>query len=257
MTGLPARNLKSWVLSLNYKTQRINNRDSPVAKIYISATYSDLKAYRDAVYRILRKLRHDVISMEDYVATDQYPLRKCLADVAACDIYVGLIGWRYGYIPGQDNPEDNSITELEYRKAGEAKISRLLFLVDNDAAWPDASKDAVTGEAEAGGRIAALRAEMENDVVVSFFKTPDQLAGLVSVAVQQSAPRQSAESVTVQRVKRQALEKRLDALTEDYKAATNQMTYALGLVERNKLQRQAQELEQEMENLANQLRSVQ
>jgi len=53
--------------------------------------------------------------MEDYVATDAYPLHKCLADVVACDIYVGLVGWRYGYIPEQDNPERKSITELEYR----------------------------------------------------------------------------------------------------------------------------------------------
>jgi hypothetical protein len=40
-------------------------------------------------------LRHDVIAMEDYVATDAYPLHKCLADVASSDAYVGLIGWRY------------------------------------------------------------------------------------------------------------------------------------------------------------------
>ena len=63
-----------------------------MATIYLSATYQDLKAYRDAVYHILRMLRHDVISMEDYVATDAYPLHKCLADVAASDVYVGLLG---------------------------------------------------------------------------------------------------------------------------------------------------------------------
>lgn len=243
--------------SLNYKTRRINNRDSPVAKIYISATYSDLKAYRDAVYRILRMLRHDVISMEDYVATDQYPLHKCLADVTSCDIYVGLIGWRYGYIPERENPENKSITELEYRKAVEANIPRLLFLVDNDATWPDASKDAVNGEADGGRRIVALRAEMQKDVLISFFKTPDQLAGLVSVAVQQSAPRRSAETATVRKVRMEALEKLLDALTEDYKAATDQMTYTLGSVDRTRLERQAHDLERKMQNIAEQLRGVQ
>jgi hypothetical protein len=247
----------TWALSLNYKTRRINNRDSPVAKIYISATYSDLKAYRDAVYRILRMLRHDVISMEDYVATDQYPLHKCLADVASCDVYVGLIGWRYGYIPERENPENKSITELEYRAAVKANIPRLLFLVDNDAAWPDASKDAVTGEADGGGRIVALRAEMQKDLLISFFKTPDQLAGLVSVAVQQSAPRRSAESATVRKVRKEALEKLLDALTEDYKAATDQMTYTLGSVDRTRLERQAHDLERKMQNIAEQLLLIQ
>ena len=78
------------------------------------AIYSDLKAHRDAVYRILRRLRHDVVSMEDYVATDAYPLHKCLDDVAACRVCVGLVGWRYGYILDRDNPERKSITELEH-----------------------------------------------------------------------------------------------------------------------------------------------
>ena len=88
-----------------------------MATIYLSSTYSDLKAYREAVYDTLRKMRYDVIAMEDYVATDQRPLDKCLADVAACDLYIGLFAWRYGYIPLEWNPEQKSITELEYRQA--------------------------------------------------------------------------------------------------------------------------------------------
>lgn len=58
------------------------------------------------------------------VVTDNRPLHKCLADVAASDIYVGLIGWRYGYQPDQDNPEHRSITELEYRQAGASGLTR-------------------------------------------------------------------------------------------------------------------------------------
>jgi hypothetical protein len=57
-----------------------------MARIYISSTYSDLQESREAVYRVLRKMGHDAIAMEDYVATDQRPLDKCLADVARCDI---------------------------------------------------------------------------------------------------------------------------------------------------------------------------
>ena len=155
-----------------------------MVKIYLSATYADLKPYRDAVYRILRMLRHDVISMEDYVATAAYPLHKCLADVASCDIYVGLVGWRYGYIPAQDNPERKSITELEYRQAGDSGLPRLLFLVDKDAPWPDEFRDSNIGEGEGGQRIAAFRAELEQATLVSYFRTPDDLAKRVSVAVQ-------------------------------------------------------------------------
>jgi hypothetical protein len=61
-----------------------------MARIYVSATYSDLKEHREKVYRVLRQLGHDAVAMEDYVATDQRPLARCLADVEACDLYVGI-----------------------------------------------------------------------------------------------------------------------------------------------------------------------
>ncbi len=70
-----------------------------MTKIYISSTFSDLKECREAVYKALRALRHDVIAMEDYVASDQRPLDKCLADVVASDIYVGIFAYRYGFKP--------------------------------------------------------------------------------------------------------------------------------------------------------------
>jgi Domain of unknown function (DUF4062) len=85
-------------------------------KIYIFSTFQDLKDHRDKVYRQLRKMRHDVISMEDYVAGDQWPLAQCLADVGVADIYVGSFAWRHGYVPPHDNPDNQSIPELEYRK---------------------------------------------------------------------------------------------------------------------------------------------
>jgi Domain of unknown function (DUF4062) len=75
----------------------VNN--SRMAKIYVSSTYADLKDYRETVYRTLRQMGHGVIAMEDYVATDQRPVVKCLADVAGCDLYPGLFAWRYGYVP--------------------------------------------------------------------------------------------------------------------------------------------------------------
>jgi hypothetical protein len=88
-----------------------------MARIYISSTYGDLEDHREHVYRALRQLGHDVIAMEDYVAADQRPLERCLADVAASDLYLGVFAHRYGYIPNKDNPEGRSITELEYRHA--------------------------------------------------------------------------------------------------------------------------------------------
>ena len=157
-----------------------------MAKIYISSTFEDLKDYRAAAYRTLRQMQHDVISMEDYPAGDQRPLDKCLADVAACEIYVGIFAWRYGYIPDKDNPERKSITELEYRKASQEGKARLIFLLDPNADWKLAWTDMRTGEGEKGQRIDSLRGELGREHTIRFFHSPDALSSHISVALQQA-----------------------------------------------------------------------
>jgi formylglycine-generating enzyme required for sulfatase activity len=154
-----------------------------MAKIYVSSTYNDLKDYREAVYHTLRQMGHDVIAMEDYVATDQRPVDKCLADVAACDLYVGIFAWRYGYQPPHTNPAQKSITELEYRQARTTGKTCLLFLLSEKADWPLEWRDVSSGATDAGARIQELRHELSRENLVSFFENPDELAKLVSIAV--------------------------------------------------------------------------
>jgi len=154
-----------------------------VARIYLSATYGDLKEHREKAYRALRQLGHDAIAMEDYVATDQRPLGRCLEDVAACDLYVGIFAHRYGHVPEHDNPDGRSITELEYRHAQANGIPRLVFLLDPAAPWPPVWMDAFSGDGDNGRRIRALREELGRARLVSFFATSDELARQISVAV--------------------------------------------------------------------------
>lgn len=151
-----------------------------MAKIYISSTYSDLVEHRQRVYDVLRKMRYDVMAMEDYVATDKRPLDKCLADVASCHIYVGIFAWRYGYVP---SGQERSITELEYRQAGESGLERLIFLLDEDAPWPRSKMEKGAG----GERIETLRGELMAAHLVQFFKDPEELAGQVATSVAQWA----------------------------------------------------------------------
>ncbi len=155
-----------------------------MAKIYISSTRSDLKEYCEVVYKALRALRHDVIAMEDYVASDQRPLDKCLADVAACDIYVGIFAWRYGFTPTTDNPEQKSITELEYRQAVKTGKRKLVFLLNEEADWPTAQIEQGAG----GEKLKTFRQELANDHTVSFFRSPDELARMVVTAVAHLIP---------------------------------------------------------------------
>jgi formylglycine-generating enzyme required for sulfatase activity/predicted Ser/Thr protein kinase len=147
-----------------------------MTKIYISSTYEDLKKEREAAAQAVRRLGHQAIAMEDYVAADKRPVDKCLQDVKSCDAYVGIFAWRYGYIP---DGYDKSITHLEYEAAKKAGITCLVFLTDNKAQWP--VEYVTTGRERK--KIDGLRKELMNEYVVSFFKNADELSGLVSAAV--------------------------------------------------------------------------
>jgi hypothetical protein len=157
-----------------------------VATIYISSTFTDLKDFRDAGIRALRKAGHNVVAMEDYVATGKHPpLQKCLDDVARCDYYVGIFAWRYGYIPTDGNPDQKSITELEYRKAYETCKPCFVFLLDPDVSWSPKFTDSHTEDGNSGKYIKALRQELGGDKLASFFKAPDELSSLIVAAVSQ------------------------------------------------------------------------
>jgi 2-oxo-4-hydroxy-4-carboxy--5-ureidoimidazoline (OHCU) decarboxylase len=145
-----------------------------MAKIYISSTYEDLIDEREAAAKAIRRLGHQAVGMEDYVAADERPVDKCLADVRSCQAYVGIIAWRYGKIP---DGYEKSITHLEYEEAGKAKIPRLIFVLDDAASWPRNKMD------DDAAKIKNFRAHLLNEHLVSLFLKCDELGELVSAAV--------------------------------------------------------------------------
>lgn len=107
-----------------------------MAKIYVSSTYLDLQDYRAQVERIIRRMGHEDVAMEYYVAEDQRPVDRCLSDVAACDMYIGIFAWRYGWIPKKNNRKKLSLVEMEYREAQKTGKPCLIFLLDGNTPWP-------------------------------------------------------------------------------------------------------------------------
>jgi hypothetical protein len=51
---------------------------------------------------------------------------SCLDDIDGCDVYVLILGHRYGFQPEEGNAEQLSITQLEFRRA--ARIPRVALL---------------------------------------------------------------------------------------------------------------------------------
>jgi WD40 repeat protein len=156
-------------------------------RIYLSSTFADLKAHRAAVGLALERAGLQVARMEAYVAADERPLELCLKDVARCDLYVGLVGWRAGYVPPAEhgNPQGLTITELEYRQAKTSAIPALVFMTRPEAreAWPEPFDDARSGASDGGAGILALRERLGREQTVSHFAEPDELATLVLAAL--------------------------------------------------------------------------
>ena len=150
--------------------------------VYISSTYGDLAKYRQEAIHTIRKMNKITVSMEDYAASDERPLHKCLADVAQCDIYIGLFGFRYGFVPDHDNPDRLSITELEYQQARKLGKPCLIFMADEEG-WPMKNSDFFSGDGGQGARIQKLREKLGRDHLRTLFRSPDDLAASVSTAV--------------------------------------------------------------------------
>lgn len=96
-----------------------------MTRVYISATRLDLAAECEAVKDWLTNMGHEPV--ESYAPDSQPVLESCLADIESCDLCVLILGHHYGYRPQENNPDDLSITHLEFRHAGECKISRIVL----------------------------------------------------------------------------------------------------------------------------------
>src|SRR5215467_7357728 len=97
-----------------------------MAKVYVSSTTVDLEAERQAVIDWLVAAQHQVV--HSYRPNSERVRDSCLDDVDTCDLYVLILGHRYGFQPSGDNPEGLSITQLEFRRAGQAGKPRVALV---------------------------------------------------------------------------------------------------------------------------------
>jgi tetratricopeptide (TPR) repeat protein len=85
------------------------------------------------------------VDMRYFAAREGKPADYCRARVRECEIYVAVVGFRYGTIvPG----EAVSYTELEFDEASVAGLPRLVFLLEDSANRPGALADLDRGAAE-------------------------------------------------------------------------------------------------------------
>ena len=121
---------------------------------------------------------HAIADMAYFPVRDQKPAEYCRAQVRDCDVYVGLIGLRYG-TPVRDQPEV-SYTELEFDAATEASLPRLVFLLDEEQEVPIPARWLLNSDPDLRARQRAFRARLrDSGMVTGTFSSPQQLGLLV------------------------------------------------------------------------------
>ena len=122
--------------------------------VYLSSTLRDLADERDAVEQVLTQQGYGVL--QSYSADEQSVRDSCVADVASCAIYVGIVGLRYGHCPADPDGTAGScsITELEFREAQRLGKPCYVFIKSVSArTYAGTDMDSATGENERGGEI--------------------------------------------------------------------------------------------------------
>lgn len=150
-------------------------------KVYLSSTLNDLENERKAIKEVLSG---DCIVRESYTATESDLVESCLEDVSACEIYLGVIGLRYGFVP---KGETKSITHLEYQRAKDRGLRRIVFIKDEKAiGFTDT--DAASGEhpmAHVRDFRTQLTSGASDETRPGMFKTTDELKLAVHKAISQ------------------------------------------------------------------------
>ena len=100
---------------------------------FISSTGKDLADYRAAAIEICNRLHLVPIAMEYFESMGLGATQGSKQQLDKADVYVGIFGYRYGYI---EDGYDLAVTEIEFHYAGERGIDRLNFMVSPDYPWP-------------------------------------------------------------------------------------------------------------------------
>ena len=132
-----------------------------------------------------------VVDMAYFTAREDQPAAYCRQRMQQANVYVGIIGFRYGS-PVKDEPE-MSYTELEFAAATELGLPRLMFLLNDDAVLP--MPRSYLSDPDYGDRQHAFRARaLAAGMIVQQVESPAQLETLLYQALKE-LPRQTEQRI--------------------------------------------------------------
>jgi WD40 repeat protein len=127
-------------------------------------------SFVDAAERALIQAGCVPVDMKHFRADERPPTQVCQEVVRGADVFVGIVGFRYGS-PVRDRPE-LSYCELEFREAGEAGLPRLMFVLGKETQGPAE----LFWDPEYGERQAAFRDSLpDSEITIKTITSPDGL----------------------------------------------------------------------------------
>ena len=128
-----------------------------------------------------RNYLYEIAMENDAALSKMDKIDSSLAKVDAAAAYICIIGYRYGTREPcpKRNPDNLSLTELEFRRAIERGIPRCTLIMSKEYPVPRAAVGSVSDEDNKS--IEAFRAAAESDTVYASF---DDDAGFTVMAMQ-------------------------------------------------------------------------
>lgn len=114
--------------------------------------------------------------MEVFGARPQEPSDACLAEINACDLFVGIYAHRYGYVPDGSHV---SISEAEFYHAQTNNKPTFCFLVDEHHPWPPRMIEDEPGRS----KLHNFKTKIGSALVRDTFTTPEDLAYKIAASL--------------------------------------------------------------------------
>ncbi|HEV2961195.1 MAG TPA: DUF4062 domain-containing protein [Candidatus Angelobacter sp.] len=144
------------------------DRPNTRLKVMVSSTIIDLPEHRQHTLDACLRQGMFPLMMEHPPTYYSDPISFSLGLVDDADIYIGIYANRYGHVP---SGAKNSITEMEYNRAVERGIPRLIFVMHKEHAIKIEDVDI----GEGASKLKAFKDRIGSREIIDFFKSPADL----------------------------------------------------------------------------------